>query len=107
LFAAKLHEIFMVVSLTSAFFSYILYSLTSAAGLPFGAAFAGPQITHLSYLWSPELWGALTSRTCSLKLKLHLALAIFFAAILMAIVGPAGASSMVRVCLVFPSHIHF
>lgn len=102
-FAAKLHEIFMVASLSSAFFSYMSYSLTSETGLPFGAAFAGLQVTHISYLWSLELWGALTSHSFPLKLKLRLALATISTAILVAVVGPASASLMVRMFLEFSS----
>lgn len=95
-FAAKLHEMTMIASLTTAFLSYVRYGLTSKTGLPFGAAFAGLQVTQLSYLWSPEIWGLLASRSYGWKPKLRMALAIFFVALLIATVGPASAAAMVR-----------
>ncbi|KAL9618555.1 MAG: hypothetical protein Q9160_006739 [Pyrenula sp. 1 TL-2023] len=85
----------MISSLTTTFLSYMRHDLTSASGVPFGAAFSGLQIIQLSYLWSPEFWGALTSGDYGLLSKIRLALATILIALLAATVGPAGATCMI------------
>ncbi|KAH7149832.1 hypothetical protein B0J13DRAFT_498636 [Dactylonectria estremocensis] len=53
-FAAKLMELFIVLSLTSILFAVIRYEFTIGEGVPYGALVAGQQITDISFLWSPE-----------------------------------------------------
>ncbi len=57
-FAAKLHELAIVASLTAILFSLIRHELTTAGGLPFGALFAGYQFKDISFLLSLEFLGA-------------------------------------------------
>ncbi|PMD29179.1 hypothetical protein L207DRAFT_642636 [Hyaloscypha variabilis F] len=94
-FAAKLHEMTMVSSLTTVLLSYVRYELVSKRGLPFGAIFASFRITELAYLWSPELWGSMTSKSHRWTFKLRLGLAIGLIALLVATVGPASAAAMI------------
>lgn len=60
-FAAKLHELTIHASIAAMVLSYLRYELALGKGLPFGAMLAGNQFTDLSFLWSIELWGALSS----------------------------------------------
>jgi hypothetical protein len=94
-FAAKLHEIAMVSSLTTTMLSYIRSELTSDAGMPFGAAFVGFQIAQPAYLWSSDFWGAVQSRSYSAWFKLRLILVVIIAVSLAATLGPASASCMI------------
>lgn len=59
LFAAKLHELFMLASLATLLITYIRMELVFGDGLPFGAVFSAQQFTNISFLWSLELWGAI------------------------------------------------
>jgi hypothetical protein len=45
-FAAKLHELTMIASLTAVLLSFTCYYLAQNEGLPFGAAFASLQVLH-------------------------------------------------------------
>jgi hypothetical protein len=58
LFAAKLHELFMLASLSTIFITYIRKELAFGEGVPFGTIFSAGQFKDLTFLWSPELWGA-------------------------------------------------
>lgn len=58
LFAAKLHELFMLASLSAIVITYIRKELVFGDGVPFGAVFSPTQFKDLTFLWSPELWGA-------------------------------------------------
>lgn len=44
-FAAKLHELTMIASLTTTFLTYVRFYLISEDGLPFGVAFSGLQVS--------------------------------------------------------------
>ena len=94
-FAAKLHELTMIASLTTVMMSYMRHRLTSRDGVPFGAAFAGLQVSQLSYLWSPEFYGSLTSRSYPWIVRLQLALSIIVISLLIAAVGPSSAACMI------------
>jgi hypothetical protein len=58
LFAAKLHELFMLASLSTIVITYIRKELVFGGGVPFGTVFSATQFKDLTFLWSPELWGA-------------------------------------------------
>jgi hypothetical protein len=58
LFAAKLHELFMLASLSAIVITYIRKELAFGEGVPFGTVFAAGQFKDLTFLWSPELWGS-------------------------------------------------
>jgi hypothetical protein len=57
LFAAKLHELFMLASLSAMVITYIRKELVFGDGVPFGTVFSASQFKDLTFLWSPELWG--------------------------------------------------
>lgn len=95
-FAAKLLELLMVASLTTAFLTLMRAHIMSKRGVPFGVAFAGQQIMQLTYLWSPDLWGSMASPAYSIPFKILLFLQIFFFGLLIAVVGPSSAALMVR-----------
>lgn len=94
---AKLSELLMVTSLSTAYLSYLRTELLSETGLPFGVAFADLQATNLSYLWSKEFFGSLTSKNYSWTIKIRFALVTSLFALLSASVGPAVATCMILV----------
>lgn len=98
----------MIASLTTAFCSLMRYDLTSRRGLPFGAAFAALQIQQFTYLVSPDLWGSMSSKAYSSWFKLRLFLSIVLFGLLVAVVGPAGAASMVHFVIMnhFSESVH-
>lgn len=57
LFAAKLHELFMLASLSAIVITWIRKELVFGHGVAFGAVFSASQFKDLTFLWSPELWG--------------------------------------------------
>jgi hypothetical protein len=59
LFAAKLHELFMLASLGAIVITYIRKELAFGEGVPFGTIFSAGQFKDLTFLWSPELWGSI------------------------------------------------
>jgi hypothetical protein len=56
-FAAKLHELFMLASLSAIVIMNIRKEVVFGQGIPFGTLFAATQIKDLAFLWSPEFWG--------------------------------------------------
>ncbi|KAH7215812.1 hypothetical protein DER44DRAFT_806843 [Fusarium oxysporum] len=53
-FAAKLMEMFIVLSLNAIVFSMIRHEFTIGQSVPYGALVAGQQISEISFLWSEE-----------------------------------------------------
>ena len=92
---AKVLEIMIQASLTVIMFSYIRYELVIGNGLPFGALFSGLQINQISYLWSKEFWGSLTSRHLPLKHKIYMLSMILICFILAAAAGPSSATLLI------------
>lgn len=88
---AKVHEIMMQASLAAITFSYVRYEMALGDGLPFGALFSGLQITQVSYLWSMEFWGSLSSHAISIRRKLAMIAIITVSFTLAAAVGPSSA----------------
>ncbi|KAL8670024.1 MAG: hypothetical protein Q9168_005411 [Polycauliona sp. 1 TL-2023] len=88
---AKAHEVLIQGSIATTIFSAIRNELIFGKGLPFGFLFSGLYVTQISYLWSMELWGAVTAK--SLYPIRRVALAAFFIGgiLLAATVGPASA----------------
>jgi hypothetical protein len=58
LFAAKLHELFMLASLGAIVVTHVRKQLVFGQGVAFGTVFSGTQFKDLTFLWSPELWGS-------------------------------------------------
>ncbi|QIX01993.1 hypothetical protein AMS68_007510 [Peltaster fructicola] len=57
-FAAKLHELLMLASLSTIVFAYIRYQMAFGDGVTIGMVFAGQQFQSISNLWSIEFWSA-------------------------------------------------
>lgn len=94
-FAAKLHEMTMVASLAQILVSTIRDELLCEQGLPWGALFSGLQISQLSYLWSMEFWGSVTTPSLPLWKKCRLLGTIIICVLLAATVGPSSAIAMI------------
>ncbi len=87
-FAAKLHELFIVGSLTSMVMHRIRKRLCSSKGLPFGLLSSGYQVSSAEFLFSSSLWSAFSRDGW---LILTLAATIIFANV----VGPSSAIAMI------------
>ena len=92
---AKVLEIMIQASLTTMILTYIRHELAIGNGLPFGALFSGLQISQISYLWSKELWGSLTSGHLPLRRKLVMLLLILICFILATAAGPSSATLLI------------
>ncbi len=90
-FAAKAHEIMIQASLAAIVFSYVRHEMVLGKGLPFGALFSGLQINQLSYLWSMEFWGSVSSKHLPIWRKIAMVLLICVCFILAAAAGPSSA----------------
>ena len=92
---AKVLEIMVQASLTTIIFSYIRHEMAIGNGLPFGALFSGLQIIQISYLWSKEFWGSISSGYVPCQRKFAMLGMILISFILAAAVGPSGATLLV------------
>ena len=87
-FAAKLHELFIVGSLTSMVMHRIRKRLCSSKGLPLGLLSSGYQASSAEFLFSSSLWSAFSKDGW---LILTLADTVIFANV----VGPSSAIAMI------------
>ncbi|KPM39415.1 hypothetical protein AK830_g7171 [Neonectria ditissima] len=93
-FAAKLMELFIVLSLTSIIFAIIRHEFTLGEGVPYGALVAGQQITDISFLWSEEFLTIVNGKFSRIWKKLaFIAITIIFAILAL------GASSLSAVVM--------
>lgn len=92
-FTAKLHELFMMLSLGSILVTYIRRELIFGRGVPFGALFSPSQFPNLSYVWSPAMWGIMTHDWGSRK-KWFIVPLILLCTVLGFAVGPSSATLM-------------
>ena len=90
-FAAKAHEVAIQASLAAIVFSYVRHEMALGQGLPFGALFSGLQVSQISYLWSMEFWGSLTSGYLPIRRRLGLLMIILLSFLLAAASGPSSA----------------
>lgn len=98
-FVAKFLDILMQVTLTTLTLHLIRNRLLGPDPLPFGAVFAPYRVSDVSYLWSLDLWGSLTSP--GLQSKIFFCLAIPCIILLAAVAGPSSA------ILVIPRRIQY
>ncbi|KAF2136751.1 uncharacterized protein K452DRAFT_211705, partial [Aplosporella prunicola CBS 121167] len=82
-------------SISNAFLVYLRHGLIGDGPLPFGALFAGLQITSVSYLWSLEFLGSVTSKHIRVPRKLLFVLLVTFNILLAAGVGPSIAIALI------------
>ena len=78
-------------SLAAIILSYIRHEMVLGKGIPFGALFSGLQINQISYLWSMEFWGSLSSQYMSIWRKVTMLAVIIFCFTLAAVAGPSSA----------------
>ncbi|KAG9569013.1 hypothetical protein KCU71_g2731, partial [Aureobasidium melanogenum] len=88
-FLAKLLELLAQASLGSAVFVYLRALYTGSESVPFGALFAGLQITKVSYLWSLEFAGVVTSTSFRRTRKFVFLLLIPLSIVLALGIGPS------------------
>lgn len=92
-FAAKMHEITIMASLSTIVFTLVQMRLVSQK-VAFGSVFSGLQFQTLSYLWSKELWEVIVSEWGQPHGKLFV-VALLLATVLAPSVGPSSAVLMV------------
>lgn len=100
-FLAKLIELLAQASICQIAFTYLRSLYIADDPVPFGALFAGLQITTLSYLWSLEFLGSVTSNSFHTSRKTLFAGFVVFNILLTAAIGPS-----IAVCLI-PKHLFF
>ncbi|KAH0404854.1 hypothetical protein KCU89_g708, partial [Aureobasidium melanogenum] len=88
-FLAKFLELLAQASLASAVFVYLRALYTDPQPVPFGALFAGLQITSISYLWSLEFAGVVASKEFKRTRKFLFLLFIPLSVVLAAGIGPS------------------
>ncbi|OQV00450.1 hypothetical protein CLAIMM_05942 [Cladophialophora immunda] len=94
-FAAKLLELLMQASLAVVMLDAIRWQIVRNQDLPLGGLVAPLRTTDVSYLWSLEFWGSLTSKSWRGYRKAYLGFLIFATIVLAALVGPSGAVALV------------
>jgi len=93
-FAAKLHEITMLASLSVIVVDLVRQELVAGEGIPFGAVFGSLQFKDISYLYSKEFLGTLKANFDKRIVKARLVLVLIVGAILALTVGPSSAIAM-------------
>ena len=94
-FVAKAHEMLMQVSIAFEVWSFMRRTPMSQHQVPFGALFAGPQVSDICYLWSAEFWASMTSECLYGRRKLAFAMLVPCSVMLASAVGPSSAIAMI------------
>ncbi|KAG9671516.1 hypothetical protein KCU99_g4722, partial [Aureobasidium melanogenum] len=102
-FLAKFLELLAQASLGSAVFAYLRAIWTDKEPIPFGALFAGLQISSVNYLWSLEFAGVVTCKWFRLTRKLLFLFLIPLSIILAVGIGPSIAIALTPTPGNFPS----
>lgn len=91
-FAAKVHEILIVASLSAVAINYIQYELvhSSGKGLSLGGVLAGFQLNNLSSVVNAGLWSKSLTKGFRVR-RLLFALIVVFLMTMVAVVGPSSA----------------
>ncbi|CAG1977385.1 unnamed protein product [Fusarium graminearum] len=92
--AAKLMEMFIVLSLNAIVFSMIRHEFTIGQSVPYGALVAGQQISEVSFLWSQEFFSILGGKFSQTWKKIGFVLTVFVCTIM-----ALGASSLSAVAM--------
>ncbi|KAF4982277.1 hypothetical protein FZEAL_2063 [Fusarium zealandicum] len=92
--AAKLMEMFIVLSLNAIVFAMIRHEFTLGQSVPYGALVAGQQISDISFLWSDEFFSIIKGKFSQTWKKL----AFIFTILVFAIMA-LGASSLSAVAM--------
>ena len=84
----------MQLSIVMVMVAYVQFLLIGQCEIPFGALFSAYQVSEMSYLYSPEFWGAATARGIPLPTKLGFLLFVPASILLANTVGPSSAIAM-------------
>ena len=104
-FFAKLLEVSMQASLAAMLLSVVRDGVIKGnRSLPLGVLVAPVNSTNISYLWSLEFWGSLTSPVLSAWQRAFLSVVIITTFLLCALVGPSGAALLIPRPSTFSSH---
>ncbi|KAH7147859.1 hypothetical protein DER46DRAFT_514185 [Fusarium sp. MPI-SDFR-AT-0072] len=93
-FAAKLMEMFIVLSLNAIVFSMIRHEFTIGQSVPYGALVAGQQISEISFLWSEEFFSIVKGKFSQTWKKIG-----FILTVLVCTIMALGASSLSAVAM--------
>lgn len=88
---AKAHEIMIQASIATIVLTCIRNTLALGEGIPFGLLFAGLQVNQISYLWSLEFWGSLSTKASRSRARFALLIIITISIILATVCGPSSA----------------
>ncbi len=101
-FAAKLLEILIQASIATTVLGFVREQVLGPTAFPFGGLIAPYRTADVSFLWSLEMWGFLTSGCMQGWSKFALWALIPAAVILAATVGPASAVLMIPRTISYP-----
>lgn len=102
-FAAKVIELTILASLVGIILEFVRYNALGSDPFPLGAFLAPYQMTNISYLWSSELWGSLTSNHLHKRHRILLAIIVPPIAILIPMIGPSNAVLMIPRMINYPT----
>ncbi|KAF4488007.1 hypothetical protein FAGAP_11146 [Fusarium agapanthi] len=94
-FAAKLMEMFIVLSLNAIVFSMIRHEFTMGQSVPYGALVARQQISEISFLWSEEFFSIVKGKFSQTWKKIGFIITVFVCTIM-----TLGASSLSAVAMI-------
>lgn len=103
-FAAKLLETSLQSSLAAMLMNLIRYEILASHGLTLGTLLAPVNTVHISYLWSLELWGGLTSSCLRSWRRIVLGMVILATIVMAALVGPSSAVLMIPRPINYPAY---
>ena len=92
-FAAKVHEILIVSSLSMIVLNHIQFELLCGSGIPIGGLFSGFQVSDVDLIWKPGLWATASAKEQSTRGTL-LVLIVLVSITLGALSGPSSAILM-------------
>lgn len=94
-FAAKLLEILIQYSIVATTLGIMRRYVLQSGSLPFGGLMAPYRTADISYLWSLDFWGCVTSPALVLRQRILLGLIIPIAVLVVSLVGPSSAVLMI------------
>lgn len=94
-FAAKLMEVLTQASIATTTLGVVRQYVLQVNDLPFGGLMAPYRTADLSYLWSLDFWGCVTSPALNLKRKMLFCLILPMVILLASLVGPSSAVLMI------------
>ena len=96
-FAAKVHELLMISTLTNVVFAMVRHELSCGDGVPFAFLSAGLGVSRVSFLWSKDFVALCKARYDTWYKKVLFLAAILVCIILSLAVAPASATALTPV----------